>query len=82
MLKSLPLIAFAAVLFAGPAQADAQDAQAKQQPSTLALMKETPKPKPGVAPAETTASTAAKKAEQNEPQNPDPGYLNGGYFGQ
>ncbi|MFP5417656.1 MAG: hypothetical protein ACLGHA_00735 [Gammaproteobacteria bacterium] len=82
MFKTLPLIAFAAGLLAGVAQADTQDGPTKLQVSAISQKKDAPKPEPGVASEKTAASAQASKAGQEETRRPDPGYLNGGYFGE
>ncbi|MHB1062383.1 MAG: hypothetical protein ACYC39_11680 [Thiobacillus sp.] len=65
-----------ALLFAGAAQADATEAQADQERSTIA-QKEAPAPSPSSAVAESAGTTATEMAGQELHPNAKPVYLSG-----
>lgn len=80
MFKPIPLMAGAALLFAGVAQAAAPETQAGQEGATIA-QKEVPAPKAGDDTRDTSGNSVAKEAEQELHPDARPVYLNGGYFG-
>lgn len=80
MSKQILLLAGAALLFAGAAQARAPEAQAAQARSTIA-QKEAPSPTASRVAADSAGTTAAKVAEQQLHPDAKPAYLSGGDCG-
>jgi hypothetical protein len=76
MSKQILLLAGAALLFAGAAQADATEAQAAQERSTI-VHREAPAPTASSAAADSAGTTAAKVAEQELHSDAKPAYLSG-----
>lgn len=81
MLKQTLLLAGAALLFAGAAQAEAPEAQPTQARSD-ASHKEAPAPAPEAGTTEIAKTLAVRAKDDGRELHPDarPVYLNGGYF--
>lgn len=80
MFKTIPLIAGAALLFAGVAQAAAPESQADPESTTVAH-KEAPAPTAGDDTKDVSGNRVTKETEQELHPDARPVYLNGGYFG-
>lgn len=80
MSKQILLIAGAALLFAGAAQAGTPEAQAAQARSTL-VQKEAPAPTTSGASANAAGNTAVNEPKQELTSDASPVYLDSGHFG-
>lgn len=80
MFKTIPLIAGAALLFAGVAQAAAPEAQVDPEYAKLANQ-EAPAPTAGDDTKDASGNRLTKEADQELHPDARPVYLNGGYFG-
>ncbi len=80
MFKTIPLIAGAALLFAGVAQAAETEGQVNPEHTKIANT-EAPAPTAGDEVKDVSGNRVTKEADQELHPDARPVYLNGGYFG-